>query len=158
VRCYSEILAERSRVVLDDNAAQRFLDALDHPERFARPPALARGPAFGPVGVTHGAIRVEPLNRTRLEPVRPAMPSCDRRDCGTLATRFSIWTPGTPSCARGSTLLDRLPEHNRVVSGDGGSPDLGEPSSEEAAGWHEWLAKPTPAPYSSSSRSLRSAR
>jgi uncharacterized protein (DUF1778 family) len=31
----AEILAERSRVVLEDNAAQRFLDALDHPERFA---------------------------------------------------------------------------------------------------------------------------
>jgi len=31
----AEILAERSRVVLDDNAAQRFLDAVDHPERFA---------------------------------------------------------------------------------------------------------------------------
>jgi uncharacterized protein (DUF1778 family) len=31
----AEILAERSRVVLDDNAAERFLDALDHPERFA---------------------------------------------------------------------------------------------------------------------------
>jgi uncharacterized protein (DUF1778 family) len=31
-----EILAERSRVVLDDEEATRFLDALDHPERFER--------------------------------------------------------------------------------------------------------------------------
>jgi uncharacterized protein (DUF1778 family) len=30
----AEILAERSSVVLDDEAAERFLDALDHPERF----------------------------------------------------------------------------------------------------------------------------
>lgn len=30
----AEVLAERSRVVLDDDAAQRFLDALDRPERF----------------------------------------------------------------------------------------------------------------------------
>jgi len=29
-----EVLAERSRIVLDDEAAVRFLDALDHPERF----------------------------------------------------------------------------------------------------------------------------
>lgn len=29
-----EILAERSRVVLDDDEAERFLEALDHPERF----------------------------------------------------------------------------------------------------------------------------
>jgi uncharacterized protein (DUF1778 family) len=30
----AEVLAERSHVVLDDDAAVRFLDALDHPERF----------------------------------------------------------------------------------------------------------------------------
>jgi len=30
----AEVLAERSRVVLDDDAAARFLEALDHPERF----------------------------------------------------------------------------------------------------------------------------
>jgi uncharacterized protein (DUF1778 family) len=30
----AEVLAEGSRVVLDDDAAARFLDALDHPERF----------------------------------------------------------------------------------------------------------------------------
>ncbi|TMK39941.1 MAG: DUF1778 domain-containing protein [Actinobacteria bacterium] len=43
-----EVLAERSRVVLDDDEAARFLDALDHPERFEdglrrlaqRPPVL----------------------------------------------------------------------------------------------------------------------
>jgi uncharacterized protein (DUF1778 family) len=29
-----EILAERSRVALDDEEAARFLEALDHPERF----------------------------------------------------------------------------------------------------------------------------
>ena len=29
-----EVLAERSRIVLDDDEAARFLDALDHPERF----------------------------------------------------------------------------------------------------------------------------
>jgi uncharacterized protein (DUF1778 family) len=29
-----EILAERSRVVLDEHEANRFLDALEHPERF----------------------------------------------------------------------------------------------------------------------------
>ena len=29
------VLAERSRITLDDEAAGRFLDALDHPERFA---------------------------------------------------------------------------------------------------------------------------
>jgi uncharacterized protein (DUF1778 family) len=29
-----EILAERSRIVLDEDSAVRFLDALDHPERF----------------------------------------------------------------------------------------------------------------------------
>lgn len=29
-----EILAERSRIVLDEADAERFLDALDHPERF----------------------------------------------------------------------------------------------------------------------------
>lgn len=29
-----EILAERSRVVLDEDEAARFLDALEHPERF----------------------------------------------------------------------------------------------------------------------------
>ncbi len=29
-----EILAERSHVVLDDEEAERFLEALDHPERF----------------------------------------------------------------------------------------------------------------------------
>lgn len=29
-----EILAERSRIVLDDQQATRFLDAIDHPERF----------------------------------------------------------------------------------------------------------------------------
>jgi uncharacterized protein (DUF1778 family) len=31
-----EILAERSRIVLNDDEAGRFLDALDHPDRFAR--------------------------------------------------------------------------------------------------------------------------
>jgi uncharacterized protein (DUF1778 family) len=31
----ADVLAERSRVVLDDETAARFLDALDHPERFA---------------------------------------------------------------------------------------------------------------------------
>lgn len=31
----AEILAERSRVTLDAEAAARFLEALDHPERFA---------------------------------------------------------------------------------------------------------------------------
>lgn len=42
-----EILAERSRVVLDADSAARFLDALDHPERFesglawlAEPPSI----------------------------------------------------------------------------------------------------------------------
>lgn len=29
-----EILEERSHVVLDDDEAERFLEALDHPERF----------------------------------------------------------------------------------------------------------------------------
>lgn len=29
-----EVLAERSRIVLNDEEAARFLDALDHPERF----------------------------------------------------------------------------------------------------------------------------
>jgi uncharacterized protein (DUF1778 family) len=29
-----EVLAERSRILLDDQEAARFLDALDHPERF----------------------------------------------------------------------------------------------------------------------------
>jgi uncharacterized protein (DUF1778 family) len=29
-----EILAERSRIVLDDDDAARFLDAIEHPERF----------------------------------------------------------------------------------------------------------------------------
>ncbi len=29
-----EVLAERSRIVLNDDEAARFLDALDHPERF----------------------------------------------------------------------------------------------------------------------------
>ncbi len=43
-----EVLAERSRITLDDDEAARFLDALDHPERFEvglhrlaeRPPIL----------------------------------------------------------------------------------------------------------------------
>lgn len=30
----AEVLAERSRVTLDTDAAARFLEALDHPERF----------------------------------------------------------------------------------------------------------------------------
>jgi uncharacterized protein (DUF1778 family) len=30
----ADVLAERSRVVLDDDEAQRFLDALDHPDRY----------------------------------------------------------------------------------------------------------------------------
>ncbi len=34
-----EVLAERSRIVLNDEEAARFLDALDHPERFE--PGLA---------------------------------------------------------------------------------------------------------------------
>ncbi len=34
-----EVLAERSRIALDDEEAARFLDALDHPERFE--PGLA---------------------------------------------------------------------------------------------------------------------
>jgi uncharacterized protein (DUF1778 family) len=34
-----EVLAERSRIVLNDDEAARFLDALDHPERFE--PGLA---------------------------------------------------------------------------------------------------------------------
>ena len=29
-----EVLAERSRIVLNEDEAERFLDALDHPERF----------------------------------------------------------------------------------------------------------------------------
>ncbi len=29
-----EVMSERSRIVLDDQEAARFLDALDHPERF----------------------------------------------------------------------------------------------------------------------------
>jgi uncharacterized protein (DUF1778 family) len=29
-----EVLGERSRILLDDDDAARFLDALDHPERF----------------------------------------------------------------------------------------------------------------------------
>ncbi len=29
-----EVLAERSRIVLNEDEAARFLDALDHPERF----------------------------------------------------------------------------------------------------------------------------
>jgi uncharacterized protein (DUF1778 family) len=43
-----DVLAERSRIVLGDDEAARFLDALDHPERFeagmarlsARPPVI----------------------------------------------------------------------------------------------------------------------
>lgn len=31
----AEVLAERARVALDGESAARFLDALDHPERFA---------------------------------------------------------------------------------------------------------------------------
>jgi uncharacterized protein (DUF1778 family) len=31
-----QVLAERSRVVLDDDEAARFIDALEHPERFER--------------------------------------------------------------------------------------------------------------------------
>jgi hypothetical protein len=46
------------------SSRQRFPDALDHPECFTQP-ALTDGPAFGPVRVTYGAIRVEPLDRTR---------------------------------------------------------------------------------------------
>lgn len=34
-----EILAERSRIALSDDEAARFLDAIEHPERFA--PGLA---------------------------------------------------------------------------------------------------------------------
>lgn len=30
----ADVLAERSRVVLDADEAQRFLDALDHPDRY----------------------------------------------------------------------------------------------------------------------------
>lgn len=30
----AEVLAERSRITLDDDTAARFLEALDHPERF----------------------------------------------------------------------------------------------------------------------------
>ena len=30
----ADVLAERSRVVLDDDEAKRFLDALDHPDRY----------------------------------------------------------------------------------------------------------------------------
>jgi len=45
-----EVLSEQSRLLLDDDEAERFLDALDHPERFEaglrrlveRPPALPR--------------------------------------------------------------------------------------------------------------------
>ena len=31
-----EVLSERSRIVLNDEEAARFLDAVDHPERFER--------------------------------------------------------------------------------------------------------------------------
>jgi uncharacterized protein (DUF1778 family) len=45
----AEILAERSGITLDDEAARRFLDALDHPERFAENMAwLAEAPSVLP--------------------------------------------------------------------------------------------------------------
>jgi uncharacterized protein (DUF1778 family) len=44
-----EVLAERSRVLLSDDEAARFLDALDHPERFeAGLTWLADGPSVLP--------------------------------------------------------------------------------------------------------------
>jgi uncharacterized protein (DUF1778 family) len=44
-----EILAERSRIELDDAEATRFLDAIEHPERFEASLAwLAAGPSVLP--------------------------------------------------------------------------------------------------------------
>jgi uncharacterized protein (DUF1778 family) len=44
-----EILAERSRIELDDAEAARFLDAIEHPERFEASLAwLAAGPSVLP--------------------------------------------------------------------------------------------------------------